>query len=60
MKKLQKEDESLFKKQEAADGQFNYGETGFVRREGLMYQRWTPPRRGEEYAVEQLVLPQKC
>ena len=31
---------------------------GFFERDGLVYRRWTPPGHGEEYEIEQLVLPQ--
>ena len=60
LKELQEKDASLAKIRKAADGQPNSAGIGFFRREGLIYRRWTPPGRGEESEVEQLVLPQEC
>ena len=60
MKELQEKDASLAKIRKAADGQPNSTRIGFFHREGLLYRRWTPPGRGEESEVEQLVLPQEC
>ena len=32
----------------------------FFKRDGLLYRRWRPPGRSEEYEWEQLVLPKQC
>ena len=32
----------------------------YFKRDGLIYRRWTPPGRGSECEVEQLVLPKTC
>ena len=34
--------------------------TEYFKRDGLLYRRWTPPGRGEEYEIEKLVLPKAC
>ena len=60
LKVLQDKDETLVKIRRAADGHPCSAGPGFFRRDGLLYRRWTPPGRGEESAVEQLVLPQEC
>ena len=60
LKELQEKDASLAKIRKAADGHPNSAGIGFFHREGLLHRRWTPPGRGEESEVEQLVLPQEC
>lgn len=60
IKRLQDEDESLAKVKKAADGHPCSAGVGFFKRDGLLYRRWTPPGRGEESEVEQLVLPRDC
>ena len=60
LKVLQDKDETLVKIRRAADGHPCSARPGFFRIDGLLYRRWTPPGRGEESAVEQLVLPQEC
>ena len=57
---LQEKDDTLSKIREAADGHANSAGVGFFKQEGLVYRRWTPPGRGEEYEIEQLVLPKAC
>ena len=42
---------------EVAEG---HAGVGFFERDGLVYRRWTPPGHGEEYEIEQLVLPKAC
>ena len=58
LKELQDRDRSLARIREAADGQPNSAGVGFFQRKGLLYRKWTPPGRGEESEVEQLVLQQ--
>ena len=60
LRALQEKDLTLSKVREAADGHPCSAGTGFFRRGGLLYRKWTPPGRGEESEVEQLVLPQEC
>ena len=55
----QEKDDTLSKIRKAADGHANSVGVGFFKREGLVYRRWTPGR-GEEYEIEQLVLPKAC
>ena len=57
---LQEKDDTLSKIREAADGHANSAGVGFFKQEGLVYRRWTPPGRGEEYEIEQLILPKAC
>ena len=59
--KLQEADETLSKIREAIVNQSSQLETTeYFRRDGLIYRRWTPPGRGSECEVEQLVLPKAC
>lgn len=60
LRELQEKDDTLTKIREAADGHANSAGVGFFNRDGLVYRRWTPPGRGEEYEIEQLVLPKAC
>ena len=60
LKKLQEKDDTLSKIREAADGHPNSAGIGFFKQDGLVYRKWTPPRRGEGYEIEQLVLPKEC
>ena len=60
LRELQEADETLAKVREMADGHANSAGVSFFKREGLVYRRWTPTGRGEEYGIEQLVLPKAC
>ena len=61
LKDLQAKDPTLARIQEAAEGKPSLAAgVGFFKRDGLLYRRWTPPGRGEEAQIEQLVLPQEC
>ena len=60
LRELQGKDDTLAKIREAAGGHANSAGVGFFKRDGLVYPRWTPPGRGEEYELEQLVLPKAC
>ena len=60
LRELQEKDDTLVKVREAAEGRANSAGVGFFKRDGLVYRRWTPPGRGEEYELEQLVLPKAC
>ena len=51
LRKLQETDESLAKVTEVL---------GYFLRDGIMYQYWAPCGRGEEDAVEQVILPKEC
>ena len=57
---LQEQDDTLAKVRDAAEGHPCSAGVGFFKREGLIYRRWTPPGRGEEMEIEQLVLPKEC
>ena len=56
----QEEDSTLGGVRAAADGCVSRAGSGFCRRNGLIFRRWTPPGRGEESEVEQLVVPKEC
>ena len=59
--KLQEADETLSKIREAVMNQPSQLETAeYFKQDGLIYRRWTPPWRGSECEVEQLVLPKTC
>ena len=60
LQRLQETDSSLAKAFEAADSRGIVAGVGFFKRGGLLYRRWTPPNRGDEYEIEQLVLPKPC
>ena len=60
LKKLPDEDETLTRVKEAANGHPNTAGVGLFKRDGLIYQKWIPPGRGEEMSIEQLVLPKEC
>ena len=61
LKDLQAKDPTLARIREAAEGKTSLAAgVGFFKRDGLLYRRWTPPGRGEEAQIEQLVLPQEC
>ena len=59
--KLQETDEALGKIRKAVMYHPSQLETAeYFKRDGLIYRRWTPPGRGRECEVEQLVLPKTC
>ena len=58
--RLQEEDHTLAKANEAAEGCSGRPGTCFFKRSGLLYRKWKPPGFGEEAEVEQLALPRKC
>ena len=59
--KLQETDETLDKIRKAVMDHPSQLETAeYFKRDGLIYRRWTPPGRGRECEVEQLVLPKTC
>ena len=59
--KLQETDETLGKIRKAIMDHPSQLETAeYFKRDGLIYRRWTPPGRGRECEVEQLVLPKTC
>ena len=59
--KLQEADETLSKIRGTVVNQPSQSETAeYFKRDGLIYRRWTPPGRGSECEVEQLVLPKTC
>ena len=60
LRELQEADGTLANIREAADGHANSAGVGFLKREGLVHRRWTPPGCGDEYEIEQLVLPKAC
>lgn len=61
LRALQEKDPTLANIRRAADGHPTCAAgIGFFKRDGLLYRKWTPPGRGEESEVEQLVLPQEC
>ena len=60
LRELQEEGDTLVKIREAADGHANSAGVGFFKRDGFVYWRWTPPGRGKEYEIEQLVIPKAC
>uniref|UniRef100_A0A1X7UJV3 Uncharacterized protein n=1 Tax=Amphimedon queenslandica TaxID=400682 RepID=A0A1X7UJV3_AMPQE len=57
---LQEKYSSLEAVRAAADGRVSRAGPGFFRKDGLVYQHWKPPGRGEESEVEQLVVPREC
>ena len=58
---LQEEDSSLETVRRAVKGEDSTAGSGFVRRDGLIYRKWTPPGQDfSEGAIEQLVLPTSC
>ena len=61
---LQESDATLSRVREAVASSRNPSEGEFFKRDGLIHQRWILPGRGEEYEIEQLVLPkaveEKC
>ena len=61
VEKLQAEDPTLVAERVASEGGANTAGPRFFKRDGLIYRLWTPPGRGgEDFAVEQLVLPLQC
>ncbi len=56
LQKLQEADMMLGKVRQAAESQ----DSEYFYHDGLLYRRWIPPGRGEEYGIEQLVLPKAC
>ena len=59
--RLQEADETLGKIREAVmDHPSQLDTAEYFKRDGLIYWRWTPPGRGKECEVEQLVLPKTC
>ena len=61
LRALQEEDPTLHHARSVADGAPTAGAgEEFVRRDGLLYRRYTPPGNGEDTAVEQLILPTQC
>ena len=61
LKTLQAADTTLNAVKEAADGHPCSAGIGFFRRDGLLFRRWTPPRRDkQDTSVEQPVLPVQC
>jgi hypothetical protein len=60
LSKLQDQDGTLAKVRDAADGKPSTAGIGFFKRGGLIFRRWTPPGRGEDMEIEQLVLPKEC
>lgn len=59
LRKLQDQDEILVKVPDVADGKPSAAGIGFFKQDGLIFRRWTPPRR-EEMEIEHLVLPKQC
>ena len=43
-----------------AEGRTEPGNTGFLERDGLIYQRWVPAKREADEYQDQLVLPKNC
>ena len=61
LRALQDADTSLQNARTVADGGPTAGAgENFLRREGLLYRRYTPPGKGEDAQVEQLALPTQC
>ena len=60
LREIQNKDPTLTKVREAADGKLSAAGVGFFKREGIIYRKWIPPGRGDEAAIEQLVLPTRC
>ena len=60
LREIQDRDPTLTKVREAADGKCSTAGVGFFKREGIIYRKWIPPGRGDEAAIEQLVLPTQC
>ena len=61
LSQLQEEDSSLDAVRRAVKGEASTAESGFFRRDGLIYRKWTPPGQDqEEWAIKQLVLPISC
>ena len=60
LSELQESDITLSRVREAVASSRNPSEGEFFKRNGLIHRRWTPPGRGEEYEIEQLVLPKAC
>ena len=59
--KLQNEDPTLDSVRKAVAGDnVTAAGTGFYRKNGLIYRKWTPPRQGVDMTVEQLVVPETC
>ena len=60
LRELQESDKTLSKVRESVIDSSDQSKTEYFKRDGLLYRRWTPPGRGEEYEIEQLVLPKAC
>ncbi len=56
LQKLQEADMTLGKVRQAAECQ----DSEYFYHDGLLCRRWIPPGCGEEYGIEQLVLPKAC
>ena len=61
LSQLQEEDSSLDAVCWAVKGEASTAGSGFFRRDGLIYRKWTPPGQNqEEWQIEQLVVPTSC
>lgn len=55
---LQRNDETLEAVRRAADGEQSKAGGAFIKKDGVIYRRWTPPGRDTDaMTVEQLVHP---